>query len=1099
MKKISALIIIGLLCLSMFATLLPKAKAVIGDEATIFFDNFEGYDVGTFPSAGGWNLVYDGMGTEYQKIVDDVRYSGSKSFQLWGVSGWSACADKAFTPAQRYVGYEAYVMTTGYGPENIAIHFMEYNTPALIASVNFGADSKIYSRSYAPEWYTGIPPGPAYDLNTTYTANRWYKVKVVVDRNTNTYDVWIDDILRGSALSTQNSANIGGLRLGSGHSGVKVYYDDVKVFETNIAKALVGYWKFDEGSGSVAYDSSGNENTGTVYGAQWVEGVKGGALRFDGIDDHVYIPSSPSLTVTGSQITVEIWLRPSITLDATSPFINFIDKGNEYGFQISQDGYNPTPDGKIWFYVGLELSGWHWEGIQTTTNRWIADTWYHLAGVYDGNSIKIYVNGVLENSRPLSGNLCAQGAYPLSIGSYTLGNQYFFNGVIDEAKIYNYARTTEEIWNDYVNVQQPDFTISVSPESQIAQPDSSLYYQISVASKGGFSSSVTLSASFSPYPVHIGWDLIPSVVIPPPNGQVVAKLKVNIYDDTPLKTFTIRVIAQSGSIEKSYNVKLNVERSLEVPYQHQDSTDWCGPTSLAMVLHYYGINFHSWDYARIKHLPVDLGTYLSDLEKFINENYYPQVFACPRELYDIGKVKSSISNGYPVILGLHNPSSQKERHSVVVIGYNETGMFINDPSGALFTDPLFLGGGYGYPESFNHAYVDWTIIKSFADQMVSVQGYASLIPSGTVWIEDKNGISFGKQDHAHLLYMSRGLQWLSTDSKDDGYIMHSDSDLTIKVYVSNSKQTSRAFTCNVYIHKEGDFFKLRSESVTRLAFRYNEMPVATPMDSITFYVSHDELNSRLAIGEKYWLEIELEDDTAGIVVDNFYTPPFYWVIGQTHKLKEKSQHLYLHIYDEQGNHVGLNYVSGQVEVDILNSYYFDDGNGSITIVLPRLMNVSIVVDARYAEELIESYDITVTFSSGIETYSKTYSDVIYQMETKHYSTIVSMNGSANIIDWEHVFEDPKRGTILKVSTDDKFFQFVAPDKDFGIKCDADMKVLNHVIIICYEDSEMRLVATAVNDKIDFCSAIAWDKQTRKCYLLIDKPNLPRYIRCHFFI
>lgn len=92
------------------------------------------------------------------------------------------------------------------------------------------------------------------------------------------------------------------------------------------------------------------------------------------------------------------------------------------------------------------------------------------------------------------------------------------------------------------------------------------------------------------------------------------------------------------------------------------------------------------------------------------------------------------------------------------------------------------------------------------------------------------------------------------------------------------------------------------------------------------------------------------------------------------------------------------------------------------------------------------------------------------------------------ISWEHVFEDPRRGTILKISTDDKYFQFIAPDKDFGVKHDSNMKVLNHVIIIRYEDNEMRLIATAVNNKIDFCAATAWDRQTGKRYVLSDRSN-----------
>jgi len=94
-----------------------------------------------------------------------------------------------------------------------------------------------------------------------------------------------------------------------------------------------------------------------------------------------------------------------------------------------------------------------------------------------------------------------------------------------------------------------------------------------------------------------------------------------------------------------------------------------------------------------------------------------------------------------------------------------------------------------------------------------------------------------------------------------------------------------------------------------------------------------------------------------------------------------------------------------------------------------------------------------------------------------------------LFSWNYVFTDSQgRGTVLQICTQFKLFQFIAPDKDFGVKYDSNMRILKHVIIIGYEDKEMRLVTTAVDDRIDFCSAICWDKQTRKHYLLIDKPD-----------
>jgi len=72
---------------------------------------------------------------------------------------------------------------------------------------------------------------------------------------------------------------------------------------------LVAHWKFDEGSGAIAYDSVGG-NVGTIYGdAEWTTGQIDGALSFDGVDDYVEIADSSSLDCTGG-ITIVMWIKP---------------------------------------------------------------------------------------------------------------------------------------------------------------------------------------------------------------------------------------------------------------------------------------------------------------------------------------------------------------------------------------------------------------------------------------------------------------------------------------------------------------------------------------------------------------------------------------------------------------------------------------------------------------------------------------------------------------------------------------------------------------------------------------------------------------------
>jgi len=201
----------------------------------------------------------------------------------------------------------------------------------------------------------------------------------------------------------------------------------------------VGYWKFDEGSGTVASDSSGNGNTGTLTnGPQWVNGKVGKALKFDGVDDYVYVPHSSSLDIIGNQMTVEYWMKLSIDWhDGMSTEMEIYDKGDAYVGSMYHTGVHVFNLPYVPPYPG------------TNRNSWTADMWYHMADVYDGAYIKLYVNGVLDKAEPVTGSI-PRSTINLAIGAQSvLAYPWFFNGTIDELAIYNYARTPEEIWNDY--------------------------------------------------------------------------------------------------------------------------------------------------------------------------------------------------------------------------------------------------------------------------------------------------------------------------------------------------------------------------------------------------------------------------------------------------------------------------------------------------------------------------------------------------------------------------------------------------------------------------------------------------------------------------
>jgi len=210
----------------------------------------------------------------------------------------------------------------------------------------------------------------------------------------------------------------------------------------------VGHWKLDECSGTTAYDSSGNENNGTVTiggsgsntsagtcsgssGEAWNDGETGklnSSLELDGTDDYVAADAVTSL-VAGANTTVSAWIK---TTDTASWFLSFNTSsgGNNLLYGISSN--------TLTFYDGSSHTG------TATIND---GSWHHVVGVLDdtNNLVKTYVDGVLDQSTACSSTIAATDKF--SIGQEWDGGSTsdFLNGQIDDAKIYNYALNSTQI------------------------------------------------------------------------------------------------------------------------------------------------------------------------------------------------------------------------------------------------------------------------------------------------------------------------------------------------------------------------------------------------------------------------------------------------------------------------------------------------------------------------------------------------------------------------------------------------------------------------------------------------------------------------------
>jgi len=149
---------------------------------------------------------------------------------------------------------------------------------------------------------------------------------------------------------------------------------------------LVGLWHFDEGVGTIASDSSGNGNDGTlVNDPQWVTGMFGNALSFDGVNDYVEIANDPNLNI--AQGTWEAWIKFNVLPSVAGHPMNPLAKANQYWIHGSlndpDSGY--TTDAIV---VKVRVEGTRY-CAKTSSNFITAGEWYHVAGTYDGGTLKL--------------------------------------------------------------------------------------------------------------------------------------------------------------------------------------------------------------------------------------------------------------------------------------------------------------------------------------------------------------------------------------------------------------------------------------------------------------------------------------------------------------------------------------------------------------------------------------------------------------------------------------------------------------------------------------------------------------------------------------
>jgi len=229
-------------------------------------------------------------------------------------------------------------------------------------------------------------------------------------------------------------------------------------------ETCVGMWLFDEGSGNVAKDSSGNKNDGEfVENPKWVNGKFGKALEFDGADSYVDCGEDESLNIpTGGSVTMCAWVNSNTGSTGAWQAIMAKRDGASYSYGIN------LITGAFQVYTSGA------SGVQGFAYNLPINEWVFVCGIMSEEPTELYIDGELFGTVGPGGGVSAIAGNPLTIAESfgaeaAFGNAEIFNGSIDDVGIFNVALTVDDI-NNIMNdgLARATGMTAVSPQEKLA-------------------------------------------------------------------------------------------------------------------------------------------------------------------------------------------------------------------------------------------------------------------------------------------------------------------------------------------------------------------------------------------------------------------------------------------------------------------------------------------------------------------------------------------------------------------------------------------------------------------------------------------------------
>ncbi|MDV7185701.1 LamG-like jellyroll fold domain-containing protein [Lutibacter sp. TH_r2] len=415
----------------------------ISVSSQIIDDNFDAETLGDLPT--GWVIKFNGTGDVNQKVVNTTSVSPNNSFELEGASSWAAALTKTPSIMPTNLSVEAFIKAekilsgqTG----NIALYNPNagsWGTSCL--RVEF-INGKIVAN------YTN---GNTYEIQS-YNVDQWYHIKIKANLSTKLYQVYIDGTQVTGTYNFSTTSDFPAhpttiptdVLLTAGNSGTtKMWFDDVKLYEI---PDLIAYYPFNGN----ANDESGNEHHGTVYGPTLTTdrfGNANSAYHYHGNSNNDYIDIGD--WENGGAMSFNLWVKWE-TFNNWGLIMDLSSGWNNNNIYIG----NQSTTNTLMFHTldGSTKYLFYCDDTATYPNSPLTtDTWTMITCTVDETGLmKAYKNaeliGTFNGFTPTKMVRTAQ-----YFGSYTYPENGYFQGDLDDIRIYQSALSESDILNLYTN------------------------------------------------------------------------------------------------------------------------------------------------------------------------------------------------------------------------------------------------------------------------------------------------------------------------------------------------------------------------------------------------------------------------------------------------------------------------------------------------------------------------------------------------------------------------------------------------------------------------------------------------------------------------